>query len=130
MNLELDNYLNPENLPNAETKLFRDFCGFYLDYFDSLQLPFQINQMEWGTCNSIIDKWSSHPLWLLSGENNKQIDMIHVNCPDDNEVIGLEEIINLDSKFLIRYPLSKNWINSDSRFFQLQSTQTIYSFFK
>ena len=98
MNVELDNYLNPENLPNAETKLFRDFCGFYLDYFDSLQLPFQVNQMEWGLSQTRIDKWVCHPLWLVSGKMNTQIDLTHVNCPDDNEIIGLEEMINLDSK--------------------------------
>ena len=95
-------YLAPENLPNAETKLFKEFCGFYLAFFDTLQLPFEAQNVEWGRVPLRGAEREFLPLWLTSN-NAKQsrVDLVHVKCPHEETPIEVRDIINLDCSFSI-----------------------------
>lgn len=98
------NYLTEQNQPNRRNNLWKEYCPFYLDYYDSLQCGFSVSFFDWiKTKKTYDDRWDRYFILAVNTNNSQSsFELINVLCPNETEEYEPEELVNVNGN-LIRF---------------------------
>ncbi len=92
------NYLTEQNQPNRRNNLWKEYCPFYLDYYDTLQCAFNVSFFDWIKTKKTYDEhWDRY--FILVAKTNYNVsnfELINVLCPKDTEEYGPKVLINVN----------------------------------
>jgi hypothetical protein len=87
-----------EDYSNVRAKLWREVGPFYLDYYESVQLPYHLQDIQW--LQSADQETNGYRIFNLlfsaQADQNSFLSVVKVLYPKEDTEINPEEIINFN----------------------------------
>lgn len=99
---------SPEDYVNARAKLWREVGPFYLDYYEGLQLPYHLHDLQWlQTSDQNTNGFRVfNVMFSAQTDQNSFLSVVKVLYPEESTEVQPDEILNFD-RGLISLPASQ-----------------------